>query len=48
MRCNYSPYTLPPIDFIGGETQNFIFNVYHYAEKRPFSLEGCTCDFSIV
>lgn len=48
MTCDYSPYTLPTIDFVGGETQNLAFNVYFYKNKQPFSLTGCTCNFSIV
>lgn len=48
MICDYSPYTLPTIDFVGGETQNLSFNVYFYKNKQPFSLTGCTCNFSIV
>lgn len=48
MVCDYSPYTLPTIDFVGGETQDLAFNVYFYKNKQPFSLTGCTCNFSIV
>lgn len=48
MICDYSPYTLPTIDFVGGETQSLSFNVYFYKNKQPFSLTGCTCNFSIV
>lgn len=48
MNCDYSPYTLPTIDFVGGETQDLAFNVYFYKDKKPFSLTGCTCNFSIV
>ena len=45
---DYSPYTLPTIDFVGGETQDLSFNVYFYKNHRPFSLTGCTSNFSIV
>lgn len=48
MSCDYSPYTLPTIDFVGGETQDLAFHVYFYKDKKPFSLTGCTCNFSIV
>lgn len=48
MVCDYSPYSLPTIDFVGGETQDLAFNVYFYKNKQPFSLTGCTCNFSIV
>lgn len=43
-----SPYTLPTIDFVGGETQDFMFNTYFYKNRRPFSLTGCTANFAIV
>ncbi len=45
---DYSPYLLPTIDFVGGETQNLAFHVYFHTKERPFSLTGCTCNFSIV
>lgn len=41
-------YTMPRIDFVGGETQNLMFHVYFHRNKRPFSLTGCTANFSIV
>ena len=43
-----TPYTLPTIDFVGGETQDLMFNVYFYIKHRPFSLSGCTANFAIV
>ena len=43
-----SPYTLPTIDFVGGETQDLTFNVYFYKNRRPFSLTGCAANFAIV
>jgi len=48
MLNDYSPYTLPTIDFVGGETQDLAFNIYFYRNKRPYSLSGCTANFSIV
>lgn len=48
MQCTLSPYTLPTIDFVGGETQDFVFNVFFYKNGRPFSLTGCTANFAIV
>lgn len=48
MNCFFEPYTLPTIDFVGGETQDLAFNVYFYKDKKPFSLTGCTCKFSVV
>lgn len=48
MSYSYNPYTLPTIDFVAGETQDLAFNVYFYKDKKPFSLTGCECNFSIV
>ena len=48
MTCGYNPYTLPTIDFVGGETQDLIFNMYFYKNKKPFSLTGSVCNFSII
>lgn len=48
MSYTLSPYTLPTIDFVGGETQDLAFNVYFYKNNKPFSLTGCTSNFSIV
>lgn len=48
MSFGYSPYTLPTIDFVGGETQDLAFNVYFYKSNRPFSLTCCSANFSIV
>ena len=44
----FDTYTLPTIDFVGGETQDLAFHVYFYINNKPFSLSGCTCNFSIV
>ena len=48
MPCDYSPYTLPTIDFVAGETQDFAFYTYFYKRHQPFALSGCTANFSIV
>lgn len=48
MSCDYSPYTLPTIDFVGGETQDIMLHVYHYKDDKEFSLTGCSANFSIV
>lgn len=48
MPCDYSPYTLPTIDFVAGETQDFAFYTYFYKSNQPFALSGCTANFSIV
>lgn len=46
--CDYSPYTLPTIDFVAGESQDLLFHTYFHAGKRPFDMTGCTANFSIV
>ena len=40
MTGEYNPYTLPTIDFVGGETQDLVFNLFFYKNKRPFSTTG--------
>lgn len=41
-------FTLPAIEFVGGETQRLTFNVYSAGGTSPFELSDCTCDFSVV
>ena len=48
MNCTYNPYTLPTIDFVGGETQELVFNVFFHEKDKPYSLIGCEYEFSIV
>lgn len=48
MPCDYSPYTLPTVDFVGGETQDFEFSAYFHTGHRPFPVDGCTASFSVV
>lgn len=48
MPCDYSPYTLPTIAFVAGETQEFVFNTFFYSNRQPFGLSGCTANFSVV
>lgn len=48
MSLTYSPYTLPTIDFVGGETQDLAFNIYFYRNNKPYSLSGCVANFAIV
>lgn len=49
MGCfSYTPYTLPTIDFVGGETQYLRFHIYHKNPSIPFSVSGCTASFAIV
>ena len=28
MNCDYSPYSLPTIDFVGGSTQELVFHTF--------------------
>ena len=44
MRTNI--YTLPEISFVGGGTQEFIFNLKN-KDGESFDAEGATVDFSI-
>lgn len=46
--CSYNPYTLPTIDFVGGETQDLAFNLFFYKNKAPFSTTGVSANFAIV
>ena len=48
MAGEYNPYTLPTIDFVGGETQDLVFNLFFYKNKRPFSTTGVSANFAIV
>lgn len=48
MPYDYSPYTLPTIDFVGGSTQDLIFHSFFYSNKRPFDLSDCSANFSII
>ncbi len=44
----FNPYVLPTIEFVGGETQELLFDMYFYQGKKPFSMVGCVSNFSIV
>lgn len=48
MITDHNPYTLPTIYFVGGETQDLSFNMYFRNGKKPFNLDGCKTDFSII
>lgn len=43
-----NPYTLPTIEFVGGETQKLLFHVYFYQNKKPFNMTECISNFSVV
>jgi len=40
-------YNLPEINFIGGESQTFLFHLYTVM-GTPFDANGCTLAFSII
>ena len=46
--CDLSPYVLPTIDFVAGETQELAFHVYFHANGKALSLEGCEANFAVV
>lgn len=46
--CDYNPYTLPTIDFVGGETQDLAFHAFFHSKNKPFDLTGCTSNFSVI
>lgn len=48
MSCLQNIYTLPTIEFVGGETQDLAFNLFFYKNKKPFSTTGVTANFAIV
>lgn len=48
MDCALNTYTLPTIEFVGGQTQDLMFNVFFYNGRLPFALAGCTANFAIV
>lgn len=48
MEIDMNPYTLPTIQFVGGETQALAFSIYSHTKDKPCSMTGCTANFSIV
>lgn len=48
MITDYNPYTLPTIDFVGGETQELSFNIYARNSDKPFNLSECRTNFSLI
>ncbi len=45
---DYNLYTLPTIHFVGGETQDFLYNIYFYKNGRAVSLSSCSANFSVI
>lgn len=48
MNCDYNPYSLPTIDFVGGSTQELVFHTFFSQNKRPFDLSACTANFAVI
>lgn len=48
MSCDYNPYSLPSIDFVAGETQDFAFHVFSSEDNLEMKLSTCTANFSVV
>lgn len=49
MSCDkHNPYTLPTICFVGGETQDLAFNVFHSSRGQEYNLNACEANISIV
>lgn len=48
--CSFEHYSLPTIDFVGGETQELMFHTYFPKSqgKVPFSLSHCRASFTVV
>ena len=46
--CDYNPYVLPTIDFVAGETQDLVFNIYFHHGNKPYDLGSCTATFSVA
>lgn len=39
---------LPTIRFVGGETQELVFNTYSEATGQPFDLSSCTANLAVI
>lgn len=48
MSCDYNPYSLPTIDFVGGSTQELAFHTFFFQNKQPFDLSSCTANFAVI
>lgn len=48
MNCNYNPYSLPAVDFVGGSTQELVFHTFFGQSKRPFDLSSCSASFAVI
>lgn len=48
MSCDYNPYSLPTIDFVGGSTQELVFHTFFAQNKKPFDLSSCTASFALI
>lgn len=41
-------YTLPRIDFVGGQNETLNFRLYDFESKEPYDASGCQGEFAIV
>lgn len=48
VNCDYNPYSLPTIDFVGGSTQELVFHTFFSQNKKPFDLSSCTASFAVI
>lgn len=46
--CMANIFTLPTLNFVGGETQDLSFSIYYYKHGKPYSLSACEANLSIV
>lgn len=46
--CDSNVYTLPTIDFVGGETQKIVIHTYSPDGEEPYNVSGYSANFSVV
>lgn len=46
--CNWGWESLPSIDMVAGDSEDFLFHTYFYTNGKPFNLESCTAEFAIT
>lgn len=46
--CSMAKTPLPTIHFVGGETQELVFNVYSESTRQPFDLSSCTASLAVI
>lgn len=48
MSCFNGQYTLPDINFVAGDPQELVYNIYSHSKDKPADLTGYTASFSVV